>query len=296
MNTRKLCLVLCIALVCVNLLFLAMYTVARNRLQTLTEAAVEDAAAYYTARGMEVAPETIRRDIPSNAILTFRREELREEAGALAERLSASFAEADGFSVVEAPNGVVCTIHAGSRTLAGIKIFDGAFSFEFALESASDNTYPADYFDNGVTNLEKDEKKAVDTFLRTLSESGASEYTVVGRKNVGADTCLCITQTVASLPVRDTYVVLTVRDGSVVAASGNYLFYEVRRSYEEPIIDGVNALRGLDPAKYVRVTAESLVYTYRSSGEGVVYLVPVWRIDAVTADGSAATLYVDAIA
>lgn len=291
---------LAIAFLCVDLLILAMYIQTKNNKLVLSDKMIENAVSYYNSNGIELDTDAIESKIPENPIYTFSESNYDVAENASQEIASKMLSSAD-ISFVETPDGIVYSFSDKEQSVAVFKVYTHGLTFEYSLAGFEtiNEQIPDLKFDSDKEQafaLSSDIKKQISQFVSCVTRNSSCKYTVLGSLEEGDGVYVYIARNVYdAYLIEDTNMVLYFEDNDLKFASGNWIFPEIKKSYFEPLCDGLNALKKLDEAYLKKIISQKITYVYRSSGNETGYLIPVWKIEYIDISGNQNIQYIDAI-
>ncbi len=296
MFLKKVCIFLAIAFLAVDIFLISIYIQANNNLKMLSDNMVNNAVKYYNSIGIMIDENVISRKVPDNKIYTFNSGN-SVMGNIAAEKLSKTI-DGSEVSVVEIPDGHIYSISTKDSVAASLRVYTDSFEFEyiygdFAFENSGVAREP---FENSGTIVDGVTKNAVDSFVAALFQTSKPFYKVQGSYFTGNGVCISLNQYVDEKnAINEMYMNVVVNNGRVVYAKGNIILSPVTKSYSEQLYDGVNALGRVDTSTVKEFLSESIIYTYRYSGNSNYYLIPVWKIEYIDINGTKQIQYVDAI-
>ena len=299
MFLKKICVFLPVVFLAVDMFLLSLCFETRKNLSYLSETMMTDAVNYFESCGVTVRSSVIKEKIPDNAVYTFLADNA-SLAPEIAQKLADAYFPDSPVSFVETPDGVAYSI-GNAGTAASFRVTDGSYRFEYSESGFSKDLLPAlstEPFTSQNPQLDDRQTDAVHVFMQALSaaKSDRRDYTLQGVLTRSDGVYVCLSQNIAgAYPVNDMFVNLYLREDHVAYACGNRMFAALQRSYSQPLIDGVNALRSLELDGVKEILSEQIVYVHRSTGGDTYYLIPVWKITYLDTDGVFQTQYVDAI-
>lgn len=296
MFLKKVCIFLAIAFLAVDIFLVSIYIQANNNLKMLSDNMVDNTVRYYESIGIIIDENIISRRVPDNKIYTFMLNNSIMGSSA-AEKLSKSI-EGSAVSVVEIPDGHIYSISSNETVAASLRVYMDTFEFEYNYGdfTVENSGVAKDPFINSGTIVDGVTQKALDNFVSAMFQTAKPFYKVQGSYSTGSGMCISIAQKLDDKTIIDgMYMNVVVDDGRVVYAKGNIIFSPFTKSYSEQLYDGVNALGKVDSSRVKKFVSESVIYTYRYSGNNVYYLIPMWKIEYIDMNDTKQTQYVDAI-
>lgn len=297
---KKVCLFLAGAFLVVNMLLIYLNVHESNSLYVVSEEMIDDAVAFIRSKGVDITESVIPDKIPNNSVYTFsyRNDELAQK---IADNLSKQYFSSDAsLSFVETPDGFTYSITDKSANSGVLKLYSDSFRFGYnenlfsEIPSVQFSQLP---FKNDNTELDNDQIDALETFLTCLSADKKKVcYTVLGVNFSEDQSVVCVSQNVYDdFEISNMYVNAVIENGKVVCAVGSYIFDSLKKSYRQPLSDGINSLRSLQLEDVKKIISQRIVYSYRAADSGSYYLIPVWEIIYTAQSGETVTKYVDAI-
>lgn len=298
MFLKKVCIFLLCALCVVDILFLSIYLKTKESMTKLSDSMIENAVTYYNSCGIDIKKETINKKIPNQAIYTFSKNNA-DCANAVVQKISQKYGNSNTeISYIETPDGYSYTISDKKGVSSNLRIYKDSFSFEYSINDFSKKQLPwlsEAPLVNDTTQITDTLSQTVKQFVECLSLINGVSYTVTGALKRGDYTYVSLTQNVGGCVVSDMCVNVLYDGKQIVYATGNYVFSDMKRSYKQDLVDGVNALKGIDVNNTSAIVSESIVYMYRLGDAGMSYLIPVWKIEYIDVEGALKTQYIDAI-
>lgn len=291
---------LSIAFLCVDLLILAMYIQTKYNQLVLSDKMIDNAVSYYTSNGIEIDTDIIESEIPENPIYTFSGSNY-DVADRVSQEIASKMLSSTDVSFVETPDGVVYSFSENNKSIAAFKVYTDGLGFEYSLTGFESKIeqIPVLLFNSDseqASALSSDIRKRISSFVSCISQNSGCEYTVLGSLGEGDGIYVYIARNVyGTYLIEDMSAVLYFEENDLKCVSGNWIFPEIKKSYFEPLCDGLNALKKLDEAQLKKVISEKITYTYRSSENYTGYLIPVWKIEYIDVKGNRNIQYIDAI-
>lgn len=298
MFLKRICIFLAVVFLSVDIFLVSMYFQAKNSAKYISDGMIDDTVSYFRSVNIKLDKSVISEAVPQNKIYTFTSSNL-EVGQQIAEKLVKSLGiSATSINPVETPDGTSYSLNTKDAVAGSFRVYSDSFRFEYASADFSKEDYgvPSSPFENDNTKLGNKPKNAVASFLSGLTLGSNPKYCVNGSYNANGCLYVSVSQKVSeNADAEDMYANLVVSDGRVVYAEGKMIFALIKKSCSEQLYDGVNALMRADCDNVSRFLSEKIVYTHRYAGNGIYYLIPVWRIEYIDSDGVAKTQYVDAI-
>lgn len=298
MFLKKVCIFLLCALCVVDILFLSIYLKTKESMTKLSDSMIENAVTYYNSCGIEIGTETVNKKIPNNAIYTFSQSNA-DCAGVVVQKISQKYGNSNiEISYIETPDGYSYTASDKKGVSSNLRIYKDSFNFEYSANNFSKQQLTwlsEEPFVNDTTQITETLSQTVKQFVECLSLINGVSYSVTGALKRGEYTYVSLTQNVGGCAVNDMYVNVLFDGKQIVYSTGNYIFSDMKRSYKQELVDGVNALKGIDVNNTSEIVSERIVYMYRYGDAGLSYLIPVWKIEYIDIEGTLKTQYVDAI-
>ena len=292
---------LVIAFLCVDLLILTMYIQAKNNQLVLSDEMIKNAVSYYNSNGIEIDLDTIESKIPENPIYTFS-ESNYDVAESVSQEIATKVLSSATVSFVETPDGIVYSFSdKEENSVAVFKVYSDQQAFEFSLKGfeEKDEKIPVLQFNSDskqTVELSSEIRKQISSFVSCISKNTGCKYTVLGTLEDKGGVYVYIARNVyGTYLIEEMSTVFYFEDNNLKFVSGNWIFPEIKKSYFEPLFDGLNALKKLDEKQLKTVISEKTTYTYRNAGNDKGYLIPVWKIEYIDVNGNRNTQYVDAI-
>ena len=296
---KRVCVFFAAAFLIVDMFLIVLYFQARKDFSLLSDNMVKNTLEYYKSSGVEINENVIQHSIPMNPIYTFDSSNM-DCAPYVAEKLASKmFFSGMSVSFVETPNGISYSLSDSEGIRASFRVYKDVFAFEYSADEFSKENAPlilAEVYENAGVELQSSIRKNIDKFTKAISTSADSEYKVdnVMKTNIG--TIVNISQLAdKSYPINDMYMNMLFKENRLVYAEGNWILGDIKKSYNEQLTDGINALNKIDISTMSKVISEEITYMYRNSGRGQYYLVPVWKIEYIDTNGTPKTQYIDAI-
>ncbi len=300
MSLKKTCLFLTVAFFLIDLFLLVLCIRTRHDSLYLSDTMIEDAVAYMRSCDVSVESEVIKRKIPDNPIYTFKKDNA-SAAFDVVTGLSQRYYSASSVSFAETPDGVSYTVGETGDPKASFRIYNDSFRVEYTKSGFRREVLPTvgnESFVSEDTVLSGELSGKVSAFLETLnaSKGAKASFTVLGIAKNEHGTLVCVSQNVyADHPILDFYINLFLTEDGVEYAVGMWILSSFTRSYGGKLIDGVNALYGIDFSQVSRIVSQNIVYENRAAGNGIYYLIPRWKIVYLDRSATVRTQYVDAL-
>ena len=298
MFLKKVFIFLAAAFLAVDIFLLTMYIHANYNLKILSDKMIDNTVRYYDSIGIDMDREMIVRKVPDNKIYTFYSDNsavAMKSAENIAQKM---FSGNPSVSAVETPEGPSYVISDKGVTVASLRVYTDTFAIRYIADgfSAENSGLSEEPFYNPNTDIASDTKKTVNAFIQAISNSEKTAYRINGSYTTSGRCSISVTMLIDDeCPVDGMFLNLVVEKGWVLYAKGNIIMPEISKSYSEELFDGVNALSRVDADTVSEFVSENLMYTYKYAGNGVYYLIPVWKIEYVDVDGTPITQYIDAI-
>lgn len=299
MYLKKVCIFLAAAFFVLDLMFFLMYMSMRNNMQKISGEMIDNAVAYFDKNGVAVNASVIPDKVPDNPIYSFASydEDLYE---AVSEKISSEYYPlCQSLSAIETPDGIVYSVSDDSSAKAHIRFYSDSFAFEYSTEEYEESgigPLGSDKFETDSKEISDKDKKALERFIGTVSYAKNQSYDIVGVSLKDTGVYISVTQNAyGNYPIEDNYANILISDGTVKYACGKWISREYKKSYSEPLTDGVNALKNMDISDAAAILSEKIVYRHRYAGNDTNYLIPVWEIVYLDNGGSVNTQYIDAI-
>ncbi len=291
---------LAIAFLLVDVLLFAMYMQTRNNQLVLSDRMIEDTVAYYNSNGVEIDKKTIQARMPENPIFTFSGTNY-SIAEKVADKIADKMLSSAVVSFVETPDGMVYSFSEQDKSIAVFKVFGDGCEFEYSLSGYEIKNEQVPFIefnldDKQIPEIQSDIKKQISSFVSCISENSDCKYTVLGSLRQGNGVYVYIARNVyGTYLLDDMSAVFYFEENKLKSVIGSWIFPEIKKSYFEPLYDGLNALKKLDKSQLKRIISEEIVYSYRNTGDDTGYVIPVWKIEYIDVKGSRNIQYIDAI-
>lgn len=298
MFLKKVCIFLAVILLAVDIFLLSMYFEAKKNLNVISDKMIENTVKYYESIGVTVEESCIMPKIPDNNIYTFDEKNVAlglDASNVLAQR---QFSKDAVVTAIETPDGMTYSIVGKDGKSAGFRVYENSFAFEYVHSDylLNDDRAAVVAFSNANTSIDKGVERAIDDFLISLCGTEGLSYKVVGSYSSTDRQTVCLQYRVEeNCMVEDMFAVVVCSDKKILFAQGNIILDSIKKSYSEELCDGVNALSKIDAELVSSFVSEEIVYSHRTAGSGVHYLIPVWKIEYIDVEGRTCTQYVDAI-
>lgn len=298
MFLKKICIFLAVVFAAVDIFLLSMYFEAKNSAKNISDKMIEDTVSYFRTSGVKIDESIISEVVPQNKIYTFSYANV-DIGDRVAENIvKALNISATSVNPVETPDGTSYSINADNSVAASFRVYSDSFKFEYVSGDfdKSIHSVPSNAFENDNIILDKNQDSALYAFFSGLTLSEKPKYTVTGSYVSQGGLCVSVRQNISDkCAVSDMYANVLVDGDKVLYAEGKMIFAQIKKSYSEQLYDGVNALMRIDLTDVSQFLSENIVYMYRYSGNGVYYLIPMWKIEYIDLSGVKKTQYVDAI-
>lgn len=298
MFLKKVCIFLVVAFLAVDVFLLSIYFHANKNLNTLSDKMLDNTAKYYESIGITIDKDIIEKRVPDNKIYTFAYSNSEVGLDAAENLASALFSAKSVVNMVETPKGMSYSINDNGKNAASLRIDTESFDFEYVhSEFSSDiSGIPSEPFSNMLTDIKDSDKRAIRSFLSALYSQNKPKFAIKGSYEVGNRVTVCVEFLVDDeCFVEEMFANAVIEDGMLVYAKGSIILSELNKSYSEQLYDGVNAFSKIDTATVSEFVSEKIVYSHRYAGNGVNYLIPVWKIEYIDVNGKMQTQYIDAI-
>ena len=98
-------------------------------------------------------------------------------------------------------------------------------------------------------------------------------------------TVYTLVQTLDDIEISGMYVNVLVWNGEILSVKGSWIPVNTDKYYDCSISDSINAVFSLNLDKVTEIVSEKCVYIFKRADENKYYLIPVWEIVYVDADG-----------
>lgn len=301
METKRLCLFLCAVFLILNIMFVCMVYIEKNKQEYLNDDYIYLVCENLKSNGISIDKKVIADKIPDSSVYSISTQKAQEKVISLSEKLakirfpklevtSTCFETPDGFSVgiYDENKGFELSKAVYTQNTFGIQYFDKDFQLD--IEKVKEYV-----IENKNLSLDVSTEKNIENFVSVISGDDSFGYEITGSEIDDGVIYVGVTQTLSKKPIKDMELKLVVSNGNIVCAVGNWISTDLGKQYKETLIDGASVLYHIPDNSISQILSEQIVYSVRQSADFMFYLMPVWKIEYKDVQMNKQTVFVDAV-
>lgn len=301
METKRMCLFLCAVFLVLNVVFVSMFYVEKNKQEYLSENYISLICQNLKSGGIFIDQSVIIDKIPDSRVYSVNTQNAQERAISLSELLtkvrfsnvsftSTCFETPDGFSVGTYNK-------SSSQELSKLVLSQDTFSIMYYDKDFDLNIEDVKQYELIKNDLFLDvtTEKNIQKFVSKLSDNDSFGYTINASQIDDGVIYVGVVQTLDNKPIKDMELKLVLSGSEVVCAVGNWVSIDLGKQYKETLTDGASVLYNFPDNNISEILSEEIVYTVRQAGDYVFYLMPAWKMEYKDLDSNNKVVYIDAV-
>ncbi len=276
-----------------NIVFLCMYIYEQKSSDYISEDFVLSAVENLSDRGISVSVDVLERAVPNfpaGKIVLNDGEDAGKKVSDSVVRftLGNGQVKAVGF---DTPHGTSLSYYSGDESVSNIQLAKTEYNNDDFSFSYSDFRYekeaeaPEEIIDTFSKEISYSDKKLLEDFVVCFGKSKGLGYRISGCKEYEDGTVFSLVQVYGDTDIKDMYMNVLVWNEEILSAKGNWISQKISKNYKYEMTDGVNAAFALDLDDVSEILSERCVYTLKRTDENSYYLLPVWEIKYLSAQG-----------